>query len=223
MSISLLKENLLIEIEIDSHTSHAVFPSRIEGVGQQTLLIGAPIHLGALIPLHRGDTVKINFIHKDQAFSFYTRVIRRVDHPLALVEIEKPTEMDKLQRREYVRLRVSMPICFRIVPPGQENVAVTPSDEFYDANTIDISGGGVLFITKNVVKREDLLDIRMNLPKRENLLFRAKVVRSTPSEINGEKKYTVATVFDRPREVHRDAIVGFIFDKQREFLKKGLL
>lgn len=222
MSLKYLKVNSLIDIDINNHFVKGKFPSRVEMMGPQAISVAYPIFKGALIPIRRGEKVQVTFVEKNQAFIFTSHVIGRVDKPIPMLVIEYPSEVNKLQRREYVRLEVSMPLEFRIIESNEDAGGDDIISYPYKGYTINISGGGVLFMTKHEVQMEELLELRMNLPKRENLVLQGKPVRIERRDNRGDRVYNVAVCFTAPKEVDRDAIIAFIFEKQREILKKGL-
>lgn len=224
MSIEYLKENLLIELEINNHFIKGRFPSRIEMIGGQTISVAYPIYKGALIPIRKGEHIQATFIYKQQVYAFTSRVLGRVNDTVPLLVLERPLQLSKIQRRQFVRIEVSIPIEFRKMPENKELEEEDSETIVYPGrgHTVNISGGGVLFITKYDIKMEELLELRMNLPKRGQLITRARPVRIEPVDTYGDKRLAVAVCFEGIKESERDAIVAFIFERQREMLKRGL-
>lgn len=210
---SLLKVNLRIEILIDNGYSIDRYPSRIEEVRAKTLLTAIPMRAGVVLPIHSGEVLNIHFIYKDEVYSFETLVLGRRLIPIPVLELSRPSEIKKIQRRRYVRLRVNFDVDFRLVN------SIEPG---YDKGmTVDISGGGLQFTTKKELSVDDIIELRVSLPGRYPLETLARVVRvekSNPKTTN----YSIGAEFENLRESQRDLVIAFVFEKQREILKKGL-
>lgn len=209
---NLLKENLRIEIELENDPSLDRYPSRVEEVRKNTLLVAIPMRSGTIVPVHVGELVRIKFIHREEVFACETKVIGRRMVPLPVLELNRPSEIRKIQRRFYVRLKVTFDVDFR---------PVSSEEEFYRGTSIDISGGGVLFISNHAVNVGDIIEMKISLPLKAPLEALARVVRAEKSGIK-TNSYLIAVVFENLRESQRDLVISFVFEKQRELLKKGL-
>jgi c-di-GMP-binding flagellar brake protein YcgR len=206
----LLRENLRIEIIQEIETGKKRYPSRIEEVRPDSLVLANPMIMGTLVPLQLGDRIEIRFNQQEEVFSFFTRVLARRRLPIPVIDVERPANIRKIQRRDYVRFKISIPIEYR--------PAISVDNTFEQGTTIDVSGGGLLFTTRSEVKENELLEVRLKLP-RETFVAIGLVVRVSQKQ---EGLNTVSLKFERLRERDRDTIIRFIFEKQREMLKKGL-
>lgn len=215
MKASDLKENQLIEIEVDIDSGEKTFlPSRIEEVVDNYLHVSAPIYRGGIMPLRTGQTLKIRMNYKNNTYSFYTLVVGRKWNIVPLIIIKKPNQFVKIQRREFLRLPVAVPVKYRL---AGENT------EFYDGVTVDISGGGALLSTQYPIEAGQTLEMEINLPNREPVFCRAQVIRLLEKITSKGKANKAALVFEEISEGKRDKIINFIFEKQREWIKKGIL
>jgi hypothetical protein len=105
-----LRVNQLVEIELDSYLYKGVFPSRIEEITSEAMCLGIPIRFGVLVPVQVGDKITVNYIHDQEAYCFKTRVLGRKREPLPVLVAELPREIIKIQRRNHVRLEISLPM-----------------------------------------------------------------------------------------------------------------
>lgn len=210
-----LRVNQLVEIELDSYLYKGVFPSRIEEITSEVIYLGIPIRFGVLVPVQVGDKITVNYIHDQEAYCFKTRVLGRKREPLPVLVAELPREIIKIQRRNHVRLEISLPVYLR---------ALEEKSTISAGRTIDISGGGILLVTSAEWPRaQDLIWLRIELPRREPVICKARVVRTNRRQVRGVNRYYIACQFEDIREGQRDLIVGFIFARQRELIRRGLL
>lgn len=216
MQASELNVNQRIEITVDEEGSeYKNLPSRIEGVTDQHLYIAIPMKWGQLLPLRVRQKLIISFNHKGRFFQFDTVIMQRRLKPIPMLVVLKPDSFREIQRRRWVRVPVSIPIKFG-VHNEEENTPV------YEATTVDISGGGVCFLTRNPVAAGQLLDAEIDLPNREPVYCQLKVLRVLETETEGSVIKAFSEYYDIS-ESQRERIIGFVFEKQREWIKKGLI
>ncbi|MEN6349773.1 MAG: flagellar brake protein [Syntrophomonas sp.] len=213
-----LKINQLIHIEIEDPEGYIDrLPSRIEGISGKHLCIAMPTRHGALVPLRLGQEATIIINDRSGMLSAVTRVLGRQREPIPVVFVELPEEFDNIaQRREFVRLEISMPIRF---DPHTESASGAPAWE--PGIVIDLSAGGMLFVSRLKLEDGQLINLCLNLGDGE-LSCKAQVVRCTRTDADAQT-YGIAVKFVEITDHLRDHIVGFIFAKQREWIKKGLI
>lgn len=212
------KINQLIHIEFEDKEGHFErLPSRVEGISGKHLSLAMPIRYGSLVPLRLGQEVTIIISDKSGMLSAATRVLGRQREPIPVIFVELPDGFDNMaQRRAFVRLEISMPMTFVLLTENDEPL---PACEL--ATTIDLSAGGAFFISRLQLQAGQLLKLCLSLGDKE-LSCNAQVVRCTRTE-QGGRSYGVAVKFVDITDNWRDYIVGFIFAKQREWIKKGLM
>ncbi|MGE5371339.1 MAG: flagellar brake protein [Solirubrobacterales bacterium] len=219
---NLIKENLRIEIRT-SEEMRVGLASRVEEVRRGSMIVAHPTKQGVPAFLHPGQKVFIDYMVKDDSYHFETTIIARRREPIPVLEIAMPAQIEKKQRRNYLRFHYNIPIKFRLLESEDDLLTCIPEEDMMDGQTVDISGGGSQFVTHHVVTAGQLLEVHFQLPNRRPLALVVKVIRSVPDETGPNPKYTVASMFDRIKESHQDIIISFIFEKQRELRKKGLL
>lgn len=216
MQVSELNVNQRIEITVDEEGSeYKNLPSRIEGVTDEYLYIAIPMKWGQLLPLRVRQKLIININHQGRFFQFDTEIIQRRLQPIPLLVVSKPDSFREIQRRRWVRVPVSIPVRFAVHSEEED----TP---VYEATTVDISGGGVCFLTRNPVAAGQLLDAQIDLPNREPVYCQLKVLRLLEKETDGSVNKAVSEFYDIS-ENQRERIIAFVFEKQREWIKKGLI
>lgn len=219
MKVSELKANQRIEISIDDELSeYKKLASRIEEITTDYLHISVPMVRGELLPLRIGTKVKINFANKDNAYYFNSIIVDRKNDRIPILIIKKPENFIKIQRRQWVRVPAIIDIHFK-AQKHQDDEKV----EQYKGSTIDISGGGMLFYTSDPVENGQVLDIKIDLPDRQSLFCKAKIIRILEKASEKGKKNKAILEYTDINEGDRDKLVNFIFEKQREWIRKGIL
>lgn len=209
-----IRLNQLVEIEYQDEDEVEYLSSRVEEIDGDYLHLAVPIRRGQLVPMHIGQKIKVCFTREDNSYAFTTNIIARRREPIPVLIVNKPEKIVKIQRRAYVRIPASIPINYRLVPQGQS---------FESGMTVDISGGGTLFLSKSKLEPGQILEVEICLPNRPKVVCQAEVKRFIPPETGGANTYKIAVEFKDITENQRDQIFNFIFEKQREWIKKGLL
>lgn len=214
MKIDDIKVNQLIEIEVELDATFQYLRSRIEEVSSIDLGLAVPMYKGVIVPMRVGREIKVCLTYKEKTFAFFTTIIGRKREPIPLLIVNKPEELFPIQRRSYVRLPVSVPIKFRALPDGETVIRGT---------TLDISGGGALLLTKAGLERGQIIELELDLPNREPVFCKARVVRILSQAKTAKDKSKIAIEYQDISEGQRDRIFNYIFEKQREWIRKGLL
>lgn len=216
MKVDDLKVNQLIEIEteIDNQQNIKYLPSRIEEIKGDYIYISVPMYRRQLMPLRVGENIKIAFTYKEKSYAFFTAVVARKWQQVPLLVIEKPNQLIKIQRRDFVRLPVKLKVRFK----------TADKDEPYrEGITLDVSGGGTLFLTTAPVEAGQIIDLEIFLPGRETFTCPGRVIRLLEKAKKEGDNNKIALEFYEITEGKRDKIINFLFEKQREWIQKGLL
>lgn len=135
------------------------------------------------------------------------------------------SEIKKYQRREYYRHNCSIPIFTRKL--NQQEI----DDRLWDVEqqgiegeTIDISGGGVRFISPDHYEAGDMILCSFELPLKvetEEYHIMGKVLRVTTAG-KYENRQDVRVQFEDVTGIIRDEIIEFIFEDERRQRRKGV-
>ena len=208
-----LRIGLAVDIEVTDGEYQGTYKSKIEEKGVRIISIGVPVADGQFVPLREGTRIKIVFSDEAAAYTFTTVLIRRIATPIPLLVIEYPANIQKIQRRQYVRVPQVMPIEYCIL--AKEGIT-RPKKAF----TIDLSGGGLQFKAQENIPPESILIIKVVIGE-SKIELPANVTRSVKEE--DREGYKISTEFRDITESSRDMIIRFVFDIQREMRKKGLI
>jgi c-di-GMP-binding flagellar brake protein YcgR len=217
MKSSDIKLNMRLEIGLLIKDQIEYLPARVEGMDAETLALSMPMWRGALIPVHPKQRLAVRIFYHGSYYGFDTAVIRRILKPLPLMAVYRPQVIQAVgQRRRHVRVHAALPVKFRLLSDNNNNFSA------YEAQTVDISAGGVLLSTEIPVKPGQELLVQLFLPSSEVITCKAKTVRVF-NQTGSLGKGQVALQFEDISEKDRDQIARFVFAMQRELIKKGLL
>ena len=191
------------------------YRTRIEEVGERLLSVGAPFEQGEVVPLREGTKVELTFWDEVSAYSFEAKIMQQIAVPIHLFVLELPDSISKVQRRNFVRVPVLYPITFQTVT--REGLS-----DSYKGTMLDLSGGGMRFLTEEHVDNRSLLYVQLALPNGD-LLTPVRVCRAEKTEDSKPQRYCVSTEFHDISERERDRIIRCVFDIQRAMRKKGLV
>jgi len=203
---------LAVELVVLEGEYAGSYRTRIEEVGERILAVGAPFDHGEVVPLREGTKVKLTFWDEAAAYSFDGKIMQRIAVPIPMFILELPDSVAKVQRRNFVRVPAFYPLAFRSVT--KEGLS-----DLQKGMMIDLSGGGLRFLTKERIDSKALLYVIITLPKIE-LKTPVRVCRTEKMEDG--KRYKISVEFHDIAERERDHIIRCVFDIQRAMRKRGL-
>jgi c-di-GMP-binding flagellar brake protein YcgR len=212
-----LKINQIIEIEIEPGSDYSgIYRTRVEDLDEKGIVIGMPINKGNLVPLRPNTVVIIWHWDNSASYAYYCKVKERIFEPVPLVSLDWPFQKKKIQRRNFVRVPANLEIEFALVKEDSRE------ETYYKSHIRDLSGGGTQFISKVKFQKGDILKIRLFVPN-EIINCKAKVMWVEYEIKDNLERYLIGIKYiDIPEKV-RDKIIKYVFTRQRELIKKGVL
>jgi c-di-GMP-binding flagellar brake protein YcgR len=212
-----LKVNQPVEIELPE-VGKVRYRSRVEGIFSNKITLAAPLQQGQIVDLSPGTKVKVSYADQLAVYSFISRVISLNRPSPPTVTLGEPYDFQRTQRRNFVRVEANLSIVFAQVDENYEPVGGTCS-----GTTVDLSGGGLMFICNVELKCGDILDTTVYISDKDSAKALGRVVRFVENRPKAKQKYSVGLEFTVIEESERDKIIKFIFNRQRELRQKGLL
>jgi c-di-GMP-binding flagellar brake protein YcgR len=194
--------------------------SRVEDHENGVSWIGWPTQSGIRAPLRDNDKLAITYIEDGGVFQVTGRVTRRVFEPLPLIGVVTEGSVQKVQRRDYVRVPAMLDIQLfaRVVTAGAGPEEA--STNLISTRTVNLSGGGFMINHSAPPRLGSIYETRLRLPiEKEPLKLTAKVVRceSNLDPVKGTY-YSVGFAFVQLQENVRRRIVSYIFRLQQSSL-----
>jgi len=193
-------------------SSGRLYVVRVEEIREDAVVVGAPIRLGQVILIKPGTRVDLLFQKAGSMYGFTSTVKRFRGGAIPFVDLEPGGEIHKVQRRDHVRWPVSVPVCV-VDPDSRMRVS---------GYTQDLSGGGLAMVLPVAWEEGKELSLELELPK-GLVTARVKVVRSCRKEGAVGDRHVVAVTFADIQPAHREQIIKYVFARQREFLRLGLV
>ena len=228
MSVSIGNKLELVKLEqvIRNDKEKKVYVSKVYDVMPNRMLqIAMPILEGKIVPLEVGGKFSACFYTGKGLLAANCTVEKRYKSGnLFYLEIKLLAEPTKVQRREFYRYAIKLDCKVRLITEKEFETGVPEDTSVPELNlpanparTLDLSGGGVRLAQKITLKKNEYVKVMFALPfpegpQRFNLL--ARVLSSTLMEGKGEV-YEQRMEFLRVKSEERDAIVRFIFERER--------
>ncbi|HHW30466.1 MAG TPA: hypothetical protein GXX20_02150 [Clostridiaceae bacterium] len=188
-------------------------------VGNDRIIIYAPITKGKLFPIHIGWTINVMFFNDENLYRFQAKVINRFTvNNIPFLEAVVTSSIERIQRRAYFRLQCFIPVEYRVFSKDN-NDEETP---FKKCVAINISGSGLCLKMKEELNIDDIIECKFVINKRE-LKPICQVVRVESEIADFHFGYMIGTKFIKLSKQDVDRIVSFIFKEQIKLRRKGLI
>lgn len=218
-----LKLSKKVEFILMDHTLAA---SRIHDANAQnslastdtlTLLVSIPVQNGKekLLDVEKSHDVLI--YGTDRVYALRVKACRELQGDLPLYRLSIQAFLGEIQRRQNVRIAVSLPVKFAELQPGLKHSNTSllgnmPSDEGWIA---DLSAGGIRLITEANMTRGQTLLMNFDL-ENETLKVLGVIRHKTRREPGVSKEYSYGIQFEDLSVRIEDRMVRFIFSKLRQ-------
>lgn len=214
--------NANIENEVESEKTYI---SQVYDILSETRLsIAMPIVESRVIPLETKVKYEIFFITSNGLYeSVATIVDRYKEDGLFVMIIDILTDLNKRQRRQYYRLDCNLNFRYRVLLDEeveffiQNPELITAEGMFTSATAVDISGGGMRFISSEKLMENDeiltVLELEFLDRKYEvKILATVKVADVVKNKIG---VYETRIEFDNLKMNIRETLIKYIFEQER--------
>ncbi|WP_283608988.1 flagellar brake protein [Faecalispora anaeroviscerum] len=183
---------------------------------EQTLLIYTPIFKGQVIRLSTYEDYEFIFYAQTGLYRADGKVVANlVENNVAIVKIQIG-RLESIQRREFYRVNTTFEFTYTRPMLGADEAGNLP---LYPATAENLSGGGMCFLSPTLLSEEE--PVYCTLPLKDQTITVEAVVLHTDSpddsrEIYGMYEYRARFYFPEKRD--QEAVMQFVFAKQREIL-----
>lgn len=208
----------------DEDIANKIYKTRVADIRDQHILFELPIEVanGRPLNLAKGTEFYFTYINLDGTqYRFRGALLGRVEEniPLILVKLPAKHEIEKSQRRSFLRVDAYLDLAVKLDAPDRIYHLVT--------QTTDISGGGLSFTCSPsyLFKEGDKLKLWLVIPTKDQgiarLVLDGEVVRV---EIYDEVKKTrlVSVKFILIKDRDHQLLMRYCFERQLELYKKGI-
>lgn len=189
----------------------------------QHIVIAVPIQESQLMFIPSGSKIRCMFLHNKYGMLSFTGTVsgKAKQENVLVMNVEINSRLFKIQRRNHYRLDYMLDVRYRLISK-YENLDESISCNIEDytlAYTKNISGCGACIITDNSIERGDCVQLIFELENGIYIDTKCIVARCTAIEDVRPAKYSIGLSFMEISPKDQDAIVRFIFDKQKQLLK----
>lgn len=193
-------------------------------LGEDRIEILMPIEHSRLVLLPVDAEYKVVFFTKQGLYQCRTRVAERYkNNKVYLLVLELTSSMTKYQRREYYRFNCVLPLQDRVLTAEEQGRKKIDTLVVGTEGTIvDISGGGLRFVSQQNYQKEDLAYCRFFLKirgenKRYDVVGRVLGIKALE---NQPDKWEIRVCFEYIQDRIREEIIQYIFEEERKQRKK---
>lgn len=213
------KLELGINSKIEVIFDKIYYKSTIQDINyeEESLLISIPVIDGVYLTLNAEDVIdQVFYDRKGNVFKYNTKIIKRVtDNNIPFYKVTLPYNVEKIQRRDYVRVNTAESIEYKL----DKKMKNYEKDEtpYEKGLLLDLSGGGMRFIGSKEFSHGNIINANVKY-ENENVEVKGKIVRVEKTE---DKKYIYGISFMDISNSAREKIIRLVFTimrKQRERL-----
>ncbi len=211
--------------------TNKVYQSKIYDIlSEDTMEILMPMEQTKLLLLPIGGEYNMVFYTKNGLYQCFAKVTDRYkEKNVYILVVEMTSNLRKYQRREYYRFSCVLDMRSRNLE--EEEIQALENDEYYelkenlplkDSVIVDISGGGLRFMSEQKYEPESLIYCSYHLVKgRERKKYEVvgRVLAVRPLD-NKPGTYEHRVQFHNIDVRTREEIIRFIFEEERRSLKK---
>lgn len=205
-----------LDLKINARTEviyeKVLYKSTIQDIKDNEIIISIPVIDGMYLTINNGKEISQYYYDtQNNIFKYNSKILGRlVENGMAFYRLSMPYNIEKIQRRDYVRVDILNEITYI----SAENI---DEGNIKKALMLDLSGGGAKIKVKDKLSKGDTILINLSLEE-VNLNIKGKVVRADLTE---DKHYICGIAFLGMEESVKEKIIRLVFTimrKQRELL-----
>lgn len=218
------------EEEQNDNSKKVYHSSVLQILSEDTLEITMPMDKSKLILLPVDSEYDLIFYGESGLFQCFARIIDRYkSNNVFILVVELTSNLRKFQRREYYRFSCALEMCARNLEEDEVQAiekrlpyALTPGLPLKQSVIVDISGGGLRFLSAQKYEPESLLYCSYHLLKKNERkkyevigkVLSAKELENRPGTFEHRVQY-----YDMDTST-REEIIKYIFEEERKNRQK---
>ncbi|MBO4311329.1 MAG: flagellar brake protein [Lachnospiraceae bacterium] len=216
-------------LQEDGSYQRKKFDSKVvDVIDEDRLEILMPMEQTKLVLLPVNGEYDIHFFTTKGLFQCLVRVVNRYKNGnLYLLEIELISNLQKYQRREYYRYSCMLPLSFRLLTEAEKKAVDNKRKILFDelpmieSQIVDISGGGMRFVTNEVCEVNDYIFTDYALANGKRFNHVAKILAVKPLEHSAkDPRFELRCQFVDILNGEREMIIRYIFEEERKKRKR---
>ncbi|MFA5478404.1 MAG: PilZ domain-containing protein [Candidatus Muiribacteriota bacterium] len=211
--------NLLIEVKSGLFRGNYL-SSIVKIVKNQELYIQIPENNdGTQVKFWPKTLLSLSFFRENEPGAIYI-----FNEPLIRIEegvkpnlvIDFPKSIERIQRRNYVRVDVRLPFYYQKYTLSEEPEIIPILKKGY---IMDVSGGGVFLRTPEKMEKDQFVQTKFKLGD-EEFDIKGKIMRAISIRRGKSVMYKYGINFEEIIDMVRRKIIGYVFDVERSNIRK---
>jgi c-di-GMP-binding flagellar brake protein YcgR len=199
---------------VDNGGGPRTFPSRVEDVLPDRLVVGMPMRAGMFVILPAGAPVMATIAREDATYVLPARVLGYRTEPFRLLELGAAGPIERRQQRHHVRLDITLtPRRAAVLGPDQTETPLR-------CTIVNLSAGGVRLRMAQPLEVDQRLRLTIELPSAGLFAMTARVLRVTTYQAERSTSYEAGCRFLDLTVRDRDAITRFVLQTQAELIRR---
>lgn len=196
------KEVKLRQPNTDFNDLSETTPGQVEEIIEDELVI----NLEEASDFEVEDLIQVIYVDNVKGIHYFNTEVKNKDE--LIIKMQVPEQLQKFQRRNYLRVQYETEIEFSPISYKGENLTHLEEKKGF-GKMIDISAGGICFISDIELMKELVIEIRFELGEKQFQVL-GEVVRV----IVQEEEYEMGIKFDLRSEKVENQISNFVLQQQ---------
>ncbi|WP_027338711.1 flagellar brake protein [Halonatronum saccharophilum] len=223
-----LEINQKVDIKYSFGEKEESYSSQVvDLLDEETFIVNAPFSEGLPVNLGYGSRVNIIVRDKNGLYDLPVKLINKKVDTTPLWVFKLIGEVNRVQEREFFRLDIYQEIEFKQVDSCDRTLdAIDDKEDIVNYKGIikDISATGLqIFMQDRVLSEGEVIEIDFSSINVDLNRILGKVVRVSEVFNKDLKRYSLGVEFVHSNENDKDKLMEWLFAKQRELRRKGLL
>ena len=203
-----LKVNSRIEVVADEKSYKAL----IIDIEDDNIKINIPVRNDEYLMIYKDDKIEINsYLDDGKCFNYYCNVISKgKDNNVIYYKLTLPYDVRRIQRRNFFRVNLLEEVTYKnITNKTEKEIEELP---YKSGIMIDLSGGGLKVRTKEKLKGNDIIVMRIKMTGIE-VKLKGQIVRI---ETSIDNNFLYGVKFLDITEMESDKIIRELFEIMRK-------
>ncbi len=161
-----------------------------------------------------GSALKFAFARQNDGL--YGVQVRVAKADAGIIEVRHTVDVRRNQLRQFLRIEVNLPLKLRLLKTDDRDKSEIRRGEILEGKIADISGGGLSFLSERSLRAGDIVSVGFSLPSGTFTGLPCKILRIGLQEGKTKTFFRHHAQFVGLEPRKRDAIVKYVFDKQRQ-------
>ncbi|MBW9154931.1 flagellar brake protein [Clostridium tagluense] len=213
----MIKVDFAINRKLEILVDERYYNTNIQDLTEEYIAISIPMSGGQYVPLSRGDIIDVIYYEDENLYKFKSSVIGRKIENIPILLVSKPLEIEKIQRRKYVRISLINTAKYKNLK-NQSKISPKTIDEseYLKASIVDLSGGGMKVRVSEEIVKNDFILVNLTVNNEDiHIVGQAKRIQK-----DDEGRFVCGLSFEFLDNLTRERIIKYIFQLMREQMKK---